>query len=153
MWYIPHLIDGDVRRIVFFSISISPRTRYNRRNSYLVDNSVFIYFNLLFPKKKEPVNFSKWNLWKITFSLGLKKEAIKQSSNKLGSIGVLCIGRLINQSNFLIHIAVFIKLQGPLNSSEKWNAVKTQDEWFRYRNTILKWNYTSFTFKTDACLD
>lgn len=152
MWCIPHLIDGVVWRTIFFSISISLRTRYNRRNSYRVNTSVFIYFNLLFLPPQKPVNFSLWNLWKITFSLGLKKETIKQSSNKLGNIDVLCNGRLlVNQSNVLIHIAVFIKLQGPLNSFEKWICVKTQNELLR--NNILQWYCTSFTFKTDVCIN
>lgn len=77
---------------------------------------ISIYF---FQKKGASKFFSVKPLKEYILIRIEKKETIKQSSNKLGSIDVSCIGRLINQSNFLIHIAVFIKLQGPLNSSEK----------------------------------
>lgn len=77
MWYIFYLIDGDVRRIVFFLILIFLGMRYNRRNLYFVDNLVFIYFNLFFLKKKELVNFLMWNFWKNIFLLGLKKRDYK----------------------------------------------------------------------------
>lgn len=79
--------------------------------------SLFISIYFFSPQKAS--KFFTVKPLKDNFLIRIKKETTKQSSNKLGNIDVLCNGRLVNQSNFLIHIAVFIKLKGPLNSFEK----------------------------------
>lgn len=56
------------------------------------------FISIYFFQKKGASKFFNVKPLKEYFLIRIeKKETIKQSSNKLGSIDVLCIGRLINQ--------------------------------------------------------